>query len=222
MMAPSCFSVTSSFGAVADHRRVDTGLVGDDTACLLDVDENLVGRKVFQTDDDPLRAVDDEVASWVVRVLARVDQLLLRHLGELAEVRLDHHRKVADVLPGRLTGHPLLLDGHVQVDRGRVGEIPEPGLHREDVADRTVYLDDPRPAKLDLAELDLVRGADSLDLDVSDLVDDRLQPFADELVVAVEVLPRDALLLEEVLQDNPRIIRPSDLLAHRHASTTYR
>ena len=120
------------------------------------------------------------------------------------------------MLAGRISRKTFLLDRHLQKYGRRVGEVPEPRLHREDVADRTVDLYDSRHPYRELPELHLVRGADRLNLDLADLVDDVLHPLRDELVVAVEMLPGDALALEEVTEDYPGVVLADldNLFAH--------
>jgi len=126
-------------------------------------------------------------------------------LGQQAQVGLDHDGDVPYV--HALEGFPaLVVENDVEVQGGRIGEVPDAGLPGVDAADGPVHLDDPGLGDLDGAELYVVSVIGHLNLDALDLVDDLLERVLDEIIVAVQMLLDKTLFVEKGLQYFPIIL----------------
>src|SRR2546426_431912 len=128
---------------------------------FIELDEDAIRGKILERDQGPLRPADDEVPARVVRVLAHLDELAFVLVGrelpfrlhvllvEEAPFRLDHDREVADVHAFRLPFDAVLDDREVEVDRGRVVQVPKARFHRVEGVRCPVRLLDDRQAQRD-------------------------------------------------------------------------
>src|SRR2546428_9539292 len=127
----------------------------------MDSAEGWIRGKILSADRGPARPADYEVPARVVRVLAHLDELafllveraltfrLHVLLVEEAPFRLDHDREVADVHLFRLPLDAVLDDGEIEVDRGRVVQVPKARFHRVEGVRCPVRLLDDRQAQRD-------------------------------------------------------------------------
>mmetsp|Transcript_11205 Transcript_11205/g.26347 ORF Transcript_11205/g.26347 Transcript_11205/m.26347 type:complete len:247 (-) Transcript_11205:101-841(-) len=214
------------------------------TGLLLLEGVNVVVGHALGGDDDLLRSVDNEVSALVVDALSKVGELRVVLVGKDAEERPKHDGNVTqELLPGHLglarlaqilggvtnvgvVPAPVLVHGDVDVEGGRVRQVPEAGLVRENIGHRAVLLDRRRLGQIDLPEADLkdllgLRGrhvvkvlfviADQMlqlrrDPNVAGIVHQLLHRVLDELIKRVQLLPHQTLLSEICTDNRPRVL----------------
>ena len=168
---------------------------------LGELSHDLVRREVLEGHEDALGAVDDEVAPRIQWILAVEYPLGVAHAGQVARGRADHYRQQADGRDDGLLVLAALNEGHVELHRGRVGQVAKTGFAREEVALGAVGLPDERLHDPDLAKLDpdgLVRFPAVLDIRLDDplLGHDLLQVMGEKVVERVQLVPGHVLMGE--------------------------